>query len=146
MQVKPDKPPPPYIKLGAGAHYTRLDVLANLLGSTEKSVRSLVGLLEIPLVHFPGTSDSRYILTYAFESALFGLGMPKKIKERPDLLRVHQELAGILYGTLTMDALKKRVLLLTKTLTSAGDDAIIGKRKKRTRKDHSTWSGRKLSG
>ena len=146
MQVQPDKPPPPYMKLGAGAHYTRLDVLANLMGATEKGIRSLLGLLEIPLVHFPGMAESRYVLTYAFESALFGLGMPKKIKDNPDLLRVHQELSGVLYGTLTKEALKNRVLLMTKTLTSSGDESIIGKRRKRTHKEHSTWAGRTPSG
>ena len=147
MQVKPDKPPPPYLKLGAGAHYTRLDVLADLLGTTEKGIRTLLGILELPIAHFPGTSDSRYVLTYAFESAMFALGMPKKIKGSPDLLRVHQELAGVLYGSLTKEALKERVKLLIKSLTSSGSEPTIGKgkRKKRPRSAYSTWPGRKPS-
>ena len=133
------------MKLGAGAHYTRLDVLANLMGATEKGVRSLVAIFGIPLVS-PSSVSAQYVLTYAFESAMFNIGMPKKIRENPDLLRVHQELAGVLYGSLTKEALKNRVLLMTKTLTSSGDEAIIGKRRKRTRKEHSTWTGRTPNG
>lgn len=147
MQVKPNKPPPSHLKLGAGAHYTRLDVLADLMGTTEKGIRTLCAILDhIPIAHFPGMSDSYYILTYAFESALFNLGMPKKIKENVDLLRVHQELASVMYGTLTKEALRERVKMMIKELTSAGSDATIGKRKKRSQSTHRTWSGRTPSG
>lgn len=152
MQAKPNKPPPPHFRLGAGAHYTRLDVMADLLGSTEKGIRTLLSIFGIPIAHFPGmAADSHYILTYAFESAMFNLGMPKNIKESPDLLRVHQELASVMYGTLTREALRERVKLLIKSLTSSGDDSIIGgkpkknngKRKRRWPKDHHrTWTGR----
>ncbi len=149
MQVKPNKPPPPHFRLGAGAHYTRIDVLADLLGSTEKGIRTLLAIFGLPIAHFPGmAADSHYILTYAFESAMFNLGMPKKIKENADLLRVHQELAGVLYGTLTKEALRERVKLLVKTLTSDDKSATIrrknnGKRKRNWPKDHhKTWTGR----
>lgn len=145
MKVRPNNPPPPHLRLGAGAHYTRIDVLADLMGTTEKGIRTLCSILELPIAHFPGTGDARYILTYAFESALFNLGMPKKIKEKPDLLRVHQELAGVLYGSLTREALKERVILLAKSLTSAGENAKIGKRRKRPMSARRTWSGRKPS-
>lgn len=144
MVAKPNKPPPTHIKLGAGAHYTRLDVLADLLGTTEKGIRTLLAVFKLPVVHLPGTGDSRYILTYGFESAMFSLGMPEKIKEKADLLRVHQELAGVLYGVLTKEALRERVKLLVSQLTSSGQDATIG-RKKRTRTDYMTWMGRKPS-
>ncbi len=143
MKVKPDKPPPSILKLGAGAHYTRLDVLADMMGTTEKGIRTLLATLELPIAHFPGMGDSRYVLTYAFESAMFALGMPKKIKENADLLRVHQELAGVLYGTLTKEALRERVRLLVKGLTSTDTGATI--RKKRPRSAWKTWPGRKPS-
>ena len=142
MKVKPDRPPPPFLKIGAGAHYTRLDIL----GDTEAGVRSLCATFGLPLCHFPGmSSDARYVLTYAFESAMFELGLPKKIKERPDLVRVHQELAGVLYGSLTKEALRERVLQLARTLTSAGEDATMSRKKTRVKKNQSTWSGRKPS-
>ena len=149
MQVKPNKPPPPHFRLGAGAHYTRIDVLADLLGSTEKGIRTLLTIFCIPIAHFPGmAADSHYILTYAFESAMFNLGMPKKIKENADLLRVHQELAGVLYGSLTKEALRERVKLLVRCLTSDDKSATIrrknnGKRKRNWPRDnHKTWTGR----
>jgi hypothetical protein len=146
MQVKPDKPPPPILKLGAGAHYIRLDVLADMMGTTEKGIRTLLATLDhIPIAHFPGMSDSRYVLVYAFETAMFALGMPKTIKENADLLRVHQELAGVLYGALTKEALRERVKAMIRGLTSAGDKAIIGKRRKRTRDAYKTWPGRNPS-
>jgi hypothetical protein len=146
MQEKPNKPAKPFIKGGAGAHYTRTDILAESMGCTLKGLHTLLASLgDIPRVHFPGTGDYEYVLTYAFESALFTLGMPKPIREREDLCRLHQELAGVLYGTLTKEALRERVKSLVKSLTSAGDKATIGRRK-RKRSDHRTWSGRKPSG
>ena len=146
MKAKPDRPPPGVVKLGAGAHYTRLDVLADTICITEAGLRTLLSALDgIPIVHFPSHGDARYILTYAFESALFNLGMPVKIKEKPDLMRVHQELAGVLYGSLTKEALRDRVKMLIKSLTSAGDEATIGRRK-RPKESYKSWSGRKPSG
>lgn len=142
MQATPNKPPPTHLKLGAGADYTRLDVLANLMGTTEKGIRTLLGVLKLPIAHFPGMADSYYVLTYAFESSMFALGMPSAIKESPDLLRVHQELAGVLYGTLTKEALRERVKQMVQTLTSAGDKAIIGEKRKRSMSARRTWSGR----
>lgn len=144
MQVKPDKPPPPILKLGAGAHYIRLDVLADTMGTTDKGIRTLLSTLELPIAHFPGMSDSRYVLVYAFETSMFALGMPKKIKESPDLLRVHQELAGVMYGTLTKEALRERVMALIKGLTSPSKGTIM--KKKRPRSAWKTWGGRKPSG
>lgn len=144
MSAKPNRPPPPCIKIGAGAHYTRLDVLADLMGTTDKGIRHLIGLLGLPVAHFPGMDESHYILTYAFESAMFTLGMPQLIKDTPDLLRVHQELAGVLYGTLSKEVLRERVKLLAKTLTLAGEKATIGRRK-RPKSSHTTWGGRKPS-
>lgn len=132
------------MKLGAGAHYTRVDVLADLMGATEEGVRHLVALLGLPLAHFPGMGESQYVLTYAFESAMFNLGMPKPIRDQPDLLRVHQELAGVLYGSLSKEVLRERVKLLAKTLTLSDKDATIGRRK-RPKSSHTTWGGRKPS-
>lgn len=146
MKVKPDRPPPPFLKIGAGAHYTRLDILGDILGATEEGVRSLCATFGLPLCHFPGmAADARYVLTYAFESAMFELGLPKKIKERPDLVRVHQELAGVLYGSLTKEALRERVIQLAKVLTSSGNDSIMSRKSDRVRKGR-TWPGRKPSG
>lgn len=145
MKAKPDRPPPPFLKLGAGAHYTRLDTLAEMMATSEEGIRTLLSTLGLPIAHFPGMGPSKYVLTYAFESAMFELGLPKKIKERPDLVRVHQELAGCLYGALTMEAMRERVIQLARVLTSAGSDATISRKKPRVAKNQSTWSGRKPS-
>lgn len=145
MKVKPDKPPPPILKLGAGAHYTRLDVIADTMGATEKGTRTLMATLGLPIAHFPGMGESYYVLTYAFESAMFNLGMPKKIKESPDLLRVHQELASVMYGTLTKEALKERVIQMIKVLTSEGKTLTIDKKRKRPPSAYQAWPGRKPS-
>lgn len=145
MSERPNRSPPPCIKIGAGAHYIRLDMLTDLMGTTEKGLRTLIAILGIPIAHFPGMTESNYILAYAFESALFALGMPKAIREQPDLLRVHQELAGVLYGTLTKEVIRDRVKLLAKSLTSSCSEATIGKRRKRSRSSHTTWGGRKPS-
>lgn len=144
MKVKPDRPPPPFLKLGAGAHYTRLDVLADLMATSEEGIRTLLGALGLPIAHFPGMGPSKYVLTYAFESAMFELGLPTRIKERPDLVRVHQELAGVMYNVLTKEALRERVVQLARALTSAGDKATIGRKSDRVRKGR-TWTGRKPS-
>ena len=145
MSERPNRPPPPCIKIGAGAHYIRLDMLADLMGTTEKGLRTLISILGLPIAHFPGMTESYYVLAYAFESALFALGMPKDIREQPDLLRVHQELAGVLYGSLTKEVIRERVKMLAKTLTSASGGDTIGKRRKRSRASHTTWGGRKPS-
>lgn len=145
MSEKPKRPPPPYMKLGAGAHYTRIDVLADLMGTTDKGIRHLVSLLGLPIAHFPGMAESHYVLTYAFESALFALGMPKAIREQEGLLRVHQELAGVLYGSLSKEVIRDRVKMLATALTSSCSGATIGKRRKRSKSSHTTWGGRKPS-
>lgn len=145
MQAKPDKHSPPHLKLGAGAHYTRLDYLANLMGTTDEGIKKLIGALGLPVIHIPATGEARYILTYALETAMFALGMPKGIKDDPGLLRAHQELAGVLYGSLTKEALRDRVKSLVKTLTSADNKPKIGRRK-RTRNAHKTWTGSKPNG
>ena len=145
MSGKPNRPPPPCIKIGAGAHYIRLDMLADMMGTTEKGIRTLISILGLPIAHFPGMTESYYVLAYAFESALFALGMSKAIREQPDLLRVHQELAGVLYGSLSKEVIRDRVKMLAKALTLAGEKATIGKRRKRSRASHTTWGGRKPS-
>lgn len=113
-------------------------MISDLLGTTVEGVHRLLGALGVPTVHFPGHGDERYVLTYALESTLFALGMPKAIKERPDMIRLHQELAGVLYGTLTKEALRERVAGLIKTLTS---DAKKPKMK-RVKGNQKTWAGR----
>lgn len=143
MQAKPDKHPPSHLKLGAGAHYIRLDTLADLIGTTDQGVRKLIGALGLPIVHIPETGEARYVLSYALETAMFAIGMPKGVKDGPGLLRAHQELAGVLYGSLTKEALRDRVKQLVSTLTSASDSATMKKgRRKRSRSAHQNWTGR----
>lgn len=117
------------MKVAPASAYVSLEELMDAFGIDEKHVRSLLSVLGVPLVHFPG-GEARYVLLYALDMALFNLGLPKVIKESPDLARVHHELAGVLYGTLTKEVIRERVMVLGKVLTSGARDGKIGSRKK----------------
>lgn len=119
---------PRRIKVAAASAYISLDELVEAFGLSEKHVRSLLGVLGVPLVHFPG-GDARYVLLYALDTSLFRLGLPKVIKEDADMTRVHHELAGVLYGTLTKEMIRERVLVLGKVLTSTAKKGKMKGRK-----------------
>lgn len=106
-------------KIGASAVYVQVGELARILGVEERHVKALCAVFPdpIPMVSLPGQHE-HYILLYALETALFALGLPKAQRDDPVLARAHQELAGLLYGGLTKQALATRVELLAKTLTS----------------------------
>jgi len=128
-------------KIGASAAYIQVKEVALLLGIEEKKARALCSFLEIPMLAFGGQSE-HYVLIYALEKGLFRLGLPAKERENPLLVSTHLELASIMYGTLTKEALKERVALLAKTLTSAVGQA---KMKKRPRSSWTKWGGKKPS-
>lgn len=125
---------PRRVKVAPASVYVSLEELMDAFGIAEKHVRSLLSVLGVPLVHFPG-GDARYALLYALDTSLFNLGLPKIIKESPDLARVHHELAGVLYGTLTKEMIRERVLALGKVLTSHAKDGKMGRRKRRVSVD-----------
>ena len=138
-------PPKPRFKIGVSCQYFAVEDLAATIGTSEKAIRGLCAGLEIPVLHFPGHPPEKgYVLLYALESALFGLGMNKKIRATEGLLRTHQELAGVMYGTLTKEALVKRVKMLAKELTEAGSGPKIHRKKERPkhwRRDNYTTFG-----
>jgi hypothetical protein len=126
-------------KIGASASYVKLAEVARLLGVSEEDARSMCSFLEVPVLSFKGQTGQS-VLLYALETALFSLGLPKKVRSDPAMVAAHQELAAVIYGTLTREALKERVDLIAKALTSSKDPPKI----KRTRKSYKSWTGRKM--
>jgi hypothetical protein len=106
---------PDRVHIGASVVLVSLSGLGKTLGIEEEHVRSLLGALEIPIIQIPG-SDKRHFSLYALETALFQLGLPTYLKEAPGLGRVHQELAGVLYGTLKKEVVRERVHQLARAL------------------------------
>lgn len=100
---KPDR-----INIGASVRQVSLDAVATTFGMTGAEAETLCRALKVPLVAFPG-SPKRYINLYAIETALFEIGMPPQIRNDPALLRVHQELAGAMYGATTRAILMRRI-------------------------------------
>jgi hypothetical protein len=133
--------PPKRFKIGSSAVYIQIAEVARLLGIEDRHVRTLCAYFDppIPVLSFHGQS-TYYVLVYALETALFALGLPKAIRDDPALSRAHQELAGVLYGGLTRQALTDRVELLAKTLTSASTNPKMYR-------DHNArkkWTGRNM--
>lgn len=136
-----DQKPPKRFKIGAGAVYIQIAEVARLLGVEDRHVRAMCAYFDppVPVLSFHGQS-TYYILVYALETALFALGLPKAIRDDPGLSRAHQELAGLLYGGLTRQALTDRVELLAKTLTSVSKNPKMYQ-------DHNArkrWTGRDM--
>ncbi len=126
-------------KVGASASFVALSEIARTLGTTPEAAKGLCDRLGVPILHLPGHQDS-YVLLYAIETALFTLGLPRPLKEDPALVAAHQELAGTLYGTLTIEALKKRVSLIADALTKSKKKT---KMKKRSPLAWKSWTGRR---
>lgn len=128
-------------KIGAAAAYIGVEEVAQLLGVEVKKAKALCSFFKIPMLSFGGQSK-HYVLVYALEKELFRAGLPVEERENPLLVSAHLELASVMYGTLTKEALKERVSLLAKTLTSTTKKAKI----RRPGSSWSKWGGRKPSG
>jgi len=95
-----------------------LDGLSRDWGVPEKGVEGLLGALHIPVIKIPG-GEKRYVSLYSLEDALFEAGLPDTFKGNAALVRAHHELAGVLYGTLTKEVIRERVVELAKALHTA---------------------------
>jgi hypothetical protein len=127
---------PHRIKVGAGVILLSVDGLAMDWGIPEDEVVRFLDFLEIPRMRFP-SGEKRYVSLYPLETALFELGLPAAFKGDHVTVRTHQELAGVLYGTLSREVIVERVKALAKALskglTTPRKSAKIGKRKTRRR-------------
>lgn len=127
------------IVLGASVRLWSIEGVAEDLSIPYDAAAGLVTSLGLPVLHLPG-SDKRYVSLYALESAFFSLSLPTSMVQTPDgardpdLIRLHQELAGAMYMAAQKEAIRQRVKKLarqmTRGLTSQGKRPIIGKKKK----------------
>lgn len=102
---------PDRIKLGAGVILVSLSGLARDWGVPEEGVEHLLAAFTIPVITLPG-GDKRYVSLYSLEEALFEAGLPETFKGDTLLVKAHHELAGVLYGTLTREVIRERVVAL----------------------------------
>jgi hypothetical protein len=106
---------PHRIKVGAGVILVSVDGLAVDWGVPEKGIVSLLATFAIPIITLPG-GDKRYVSLYSLESALFEAGLPTAFRDDQVLVRCHQELAGVLYGTLSKEVIRERCKSLAASL------------------------------
>lgn len=106
---------PDRIRIGASVTLLSVTGVAEDWGVTEKAIRTLLATLKLPLIKLPG-GDKRYVSLFPLEQGLFELGMPEAFKGDRAYLRTLQELAGVLYGTLTREVIRERVKAMAKTL------------------------------
>lgn len=128
-----------HIVIGASVKLVAVDAIALEWGVTPNDVTRLLDLVEVPRIVFPG-GPRKYVSVYALESAIFELTLPdgmKKLGEDPtqnskEVIRMHQELAGVMYMAGTRQAIKRRVVALGKTLgLQSGRKSVTIRRKRK---------------
>lgn len=106
-----------HIRVGASVQLSSIEGLANDWGLHANDIAQLLDILKIPKIKFPG-GDKRYVNLYSLETSLFCLGLPEELKAQqqsdPSLLRLHQELAGVLYAGATRETIRYRVKQMAK--------------------------------
>lgn len=117
---------PHRIKLGSSVIMVSVDGIAADWGIQEASVVRLCGKFRIPIVT-PEPGGKRYVGLYPFESALFEAMLPEAFAADHELVKAHQELAGVLYGHVTAKLIRERVLAIAKGLRK-GPPSRRGKR------------------
>lgn len=112
---------PARIQVG-GLVLLAVDALAAEWGLPPEGFERLLATLKIPKIHFPG-GERRYLSLYSLEYSLFVLGLPHAMRKGQDpnqkdttVTDVHFQMAGLLYGTLTIEAVRERVRALAKAL------------------------------
>lgn len=107
---------PHRIKVGSSVILVSLDGLAADWGIEEKHIlRMLHQFGGIPLVT-PMEGGKQYVNLYSLETALFEAGLPVAFKGDQTLVRTHQELCGVMYGTLSKEVIRERCKLLAAAL------------------------------
>jgi len=133
--VQPDN-----ISVGAGVRMLSEEGVAKCFGCELEQARELLDSLGVPRVKYP-TGPKKFVNLYALESLLFPLGLPAQFKNGPNnrngvsdegLIRLHQELAGVLYSTWTKEAVRARVKKLAKEMLNLPDKALTKPRKSAT--------------
>lgn len=124
------------IVVGASVRLWSVEAVCEDLTVLPDAARTLLAALGCPLLNLPGTTK-QYVNLYGLESALFALSLPTTMKQTPDgtndpeLLRLHQELAGCMYLAATKEAVRERVKKLARQLgrglTSSKKRPIIKK-------------------
>lgn len=131
---------PDQISVGASVRMISLEGVAREFGCSVEQATQMMDTLGLPRVTYPSGSK-KYINLYALESLLFPLGLPEQFKNGPNnrngtsdlnLIRLHQELAGVCYMASTKDAVRTRVkklaqemVRLEKPLTKKKKPAIM---------------------
>lgn len=108
--IQPDR-----IKIGAGVILISLDGLAREWCITSRQVANMMNKMKLPLIMFPG-GEKRYVSLYPLEDYFFEMGLPEAYKGDVALVKVHHELAGVLYGTLTKEVIRERCKAFSRTL------------------------------
>lgn len=106
---------PHRIKVGAGVILVSVDGLAIDWGVPESGVDKLLSVFGIPVIRIPG-GEKRYVSLWSLEVALFEAGLPAAAKGAQEAVRAIHAAAGIVYGTLTKEAIRERLSMLQRSL------------------------------
>ena len=106
---------PHRIKVGASEVMISVDGIAADWGIQEASVIRLCAKFGLPLIT-PEPGGKQYLGLYPFESALFAAHLPEAFQGDHQLVKAHQELAGVLYGHTTAQLIRERVMAIAKGL------------------------------
>lgn len=124
---------PHRIKVGSGVILVSLDGLAADWGIEEKHIlRMLHQFGGIPLIT-PMEGGKQYVNLWALECALFEAGLPEATKGSQDAVRAIHASAGIVYGTLTKEAIRQRLSHLQQALARVGPHTSAHRKKPGTR-------------
>lgn len=116
--------PPTRVQIG-GLILLRTDATAAEWGLTEAAFLALLTTLEVPVVQLDGggTCGPLWVNCYALEYALFVLSLPMAMRKGGQgagsdatVVDVHFQMASLLYGTLTREAVRERVRALARAV------------------------------
>jgi hypothetical protein len=117
---------PHRIKVGASVVLISLDGLAADWGISVGAARRLCGRFGLKTLT-PEPDGKQYVNLYPLESALFEALLPEAFSGDHELVKAHQELAGVLYGHVTAKLIRERVLAIARGLRK-GPPSRKGKR------------------
>jgi hypothetical protein len=110
MAAIPDK-----LRCGASVIFLSLTGLCKDWGCSEEALRQYLDDFGIPVVEH--CNGGLYVSLYPLESTMFLEGLPTGWQcDDRGLPTVHQELAGVLYGSLTRDVVINRVRALVRAM------------------------------
>jgi len=121
------------IIIGASVRLWSIEGVAEDLGVSADAALSLLDALGLPRLALPG-SPKRYVNLYALESCIFAMSLPTKMShtidgsQDPELIRLHQELAGTIYLAGTKEMVRERVKKLAKELGRSINGVKLGRK------------------